>query len=76
MVDSRVNWLRAASLGTSIATTLAGTVLGGFFLGRYLDSRWGTGPWLQFSATMVGLILGGAYVVYTLMRLGTEKNEK
>lgn len=70
-----VTLIKAASVGTSIATGLAGTVLGGFFLGKYFDLRWGTTPWLELVFTLIGLVLGGSYVVVTLKRLGMDNDK-
>ena len=68
--------VKAMAFGTSIATTLAGLVGGGYFLGRYLDQRWGTQPWLQLLLMIVGLILGGSYLVLTLRKFGVFDDEK
>ena len=76
MTDNRKSWLKAASLGTSIASTLAGLVLCGFFLGKYLDALWGTRPWLEFVLMLVGLVLGGVYLVMTLIKLSAVDHEK
>ncbi len=76
MNDNRKSLLKAASLGTSIASTLAGLVLCGFFLGKYLDALWGTRPWLTFVLMLVGLVLGGVYLVMTLIKLGAVDHEK
>ncbi|MFZ3101441.1 MAG: AtpZ/AtpI family protein [Desulfitobacteriaceae bacterium] len=76
MKDNRKSWLKAASLGTSIASTLAGLVLCGFFLGKYIDALWGTRPWWTFVLMLVGLVLGGAYLAMTLIKLSADDYEK
>ena len=44
-----------------------------FFLGYYLDGRWGTGPWLMLAGAAVGFA-GGLYSLFkTLSRLSSPK---
>jgi F0F1-type ATP synthase assembly protein I len=76
MAENRNALLKAIVFGTTIASTLAGLVLGGFFLGRYLDTIWGTRPWMQFILILAGVILGGINIVLTLMKIGKTSNEK
>jgi len=71
MGEGRFTWVKAAALGTTMATTLAGLVFGGFLLGRYLDSRWGTQPVLLLVFMLGGLVLGGVYIVVALKEFGT-----
>lgn len=76
MSENRVTLLKAMAFGTSIATTLAGLVGGGYLLGRFLDQRLGTQPWLQLLFMLLGLILGGSYLVVTLRKFGvTDEKE-
>jgi len=63
-------WLRYAALGSSIATTLAGLAGGGFFLGKYLDDRWGTDPIFKIGLIIIGVFLGISYMIVTLNKLG------
>lgn len=54
---------------------LAASVVGGLFLGHYLDGRWGLSPWL----TMTGLVLGAVGGFYNLVRIlnwNQERQEK
>lgn len=69
-------WQKAVAVGTSIASSVAGLVGGGFFLGRYLDARWGTLPLLTISMMIVGLILGAIYLVITLKEFGAADDKK
>lgn len=66
MARDQKTWQQALAIGSSIATSLAGLVWGGFLLGRYLDNRWGTQPWLTIVLMLSGLVLGGSYLVFTL----------
>jgi F0F1-type ATP synthase assembly protein I len=76
MGENRTTLIKAMAFGTSIATSLAGLVGGGYLLGRYLDQRWGTQPWLQLLLMIAGLILGGSYLVLTLRKFGVLDDEK
>lgn len=66
MAANQKSWQKALAIGSSIASTLAGLVGGGFFLGRYLDARWGTKPWLTLGLMLCGVALGAWYLVVTL----------
>ena len=71
MANNRKAW-KAIEMGSHISTSLAGLVGGGFLLGRYLDNRWGTQPWLTIILIVSGLVLGGSYLVITLKRYGAS----
>lgn len=76
MGDNRFTVVKAMAFGTSIATTLAALVGGGYLLGRYLDQRWGTQPWLQLLFILLGLVFGGSYLVVSLRKLGITDDKK
>ena len=76
MKENRATLVKAIAFGTSIATTLAGLVGGGFLLGRYLDARFGSSPWLQLLAMFGGIVLGGAYLVSTLRKFGNTDEQR
>lgn len=69
-------WIKAVSLGTSIPATFAGLVMGGFYLGRYLDRLLNTSPWLQLLLMFGGMVLSGFYFAYALKALGMTDDEK
>lgn len=69
MARNQKSWQKAVTVGSTISTSLAGLVGGGFLLGRYLDARWGTYPWFILILMLSGLVLGGSYVVITLKKL-------
>lgn len=72
MARNQKSWQKAVAIGSSIATTLAGLVGGGFFLGSYLDARWGTQPWLTLGLMLSGLVLGVSYLVITLKEWASD----
>jgi len=76
MARNKKSWQKAVSVGSSIATSLAGLVGGGFLLGNYLDARWSTRPWLTLSLMLVGLALGASYLVITLKEFGASDDKK
>jgi len=55
----------AASLYLAVPTLLAASILVGFFLGQWADSRFGTEPFLM----IVGLVLGMAAAGREMYRL-------
>ncbi|KUO61977.1 MAG: ATPase [Gracilibacter sp. BRH_c7a] len=70
------NWVRYMALGSMIATSLAGLVGGGYFLGNFLDSLLGTDPILKIVIMLLGVALGIAYLVFTLRKLGKVNDEQ
>ncbi|HBP63560.1 MAG TPA: ATPase [Desulfosporosinus sp.] len=76
MAKDPKSWQKAVTMGSSISTSVAGLVGGGYLLGRYLDARWGTRPWLTLSLMLVGLALGAFYLVITLKEFGASDDKK
>ena len=79
MNDNRKSLLKAASIGTSIASTLAGLVLCGFFLGKYLDALWGTHPWMKFVHSAIRRMRRSFFVrlgIITLVVVGVARFQK
>lgn len=62
-------FLVAFGIYGAIGFQLAATVVGGLFLGSWLDKKWGTSPWL----TLIGLTAGSIGGFYNLIRLLTWK---
>ncbi len=68
--------LRQAGPYMTLGIQLALTVLVFFFIGRWLDSLWNTGPWMMVALTLAGSI--GALIKFfmTVIQLGKrEENE-
>lgn len=77
MSDKNMNsWVRYMAWGTTIATALAGLVGGGYVLGNFLDSLWGTDPWLKVFLMLGGVILGIAYLIVSLHKIGDSDHEE
>ena len=70
-------WLAGA--GTSYLTLgmqLALAVIVFFFFGRWLDSVWGTAPWMMLCGLLVG-IGGGLYgFIRTVLQMGREADKE
>ena len=52
-------------LGLGITFTV--TILAFLFLGRWLDTKLGTEPWLMLLGAATGLTLGFVHMIYTLL---------
>ena len=52
-------------LGLGITFTV--TILAFLFLGRWLDTKLGTEPWLMLFGAAIGLTLGFVHMIYTLL---------
>ncbi|EHQ92268.1 AtpZ/AtpI family protein [Desulfosporosinus youngiae] len=76
MAGERKSWQKAFVVGTSISSTLAIVVGGGFYLGRYLDGLWKTEPLFTIGLMLAGLGLGGSYLVITLKKFGASDDKK
>jgi len=76
MARNQKSWQKAVTMGSTISTSLAGLVGGGYLLGHYLDAHWGTQPWLTLSLMLVGLALGAGYLVVTLKEFGASDDKK
>lgn len=60
-------------LGT-VSFSLALHVIGGFFLGRYLDERWGTAPILVMLGTILGAFTG-FYGIYKVVMKDVARSD-
>lgn len=72
MKGNRTSVMKAVAIGTTIGSSLAGLVLGGYFLGRYIGDLLNWHPWAEILSILLGLGLGLAYMIDTLIRLGKE----
>lgn len=70
------NWVKNMALGSMIATSLAGLVAGGYLLGSFLDSLWGTDPFLKIFLIFLGVALGIAYLIFSLSKFGKSNDEQ
>ncbi len=68
----------AASQGEMMGVGLqfAGAILLFLFLGRWLDARLGTKPWLLLAGVLLGAVLGFLSMYRTLVIKPRERQEK
>jgi ATP synthase protein I len=71
-----------ASLGTAVGPFLtlglqtAISVAAFFFLGQWLDGKFGTSPWLMITGAVVGIAGALLYFIRTVTRLAREQDEE
>ena len=53
----------------SLGSELVVSVLGGFFVGQWLDKKLGTSPWLM----LVGSLFGITVALYRLIKIANER---
>ncbi len=73
----RRSGLRSAGLLLAIPTLLIVSPLVGFFLGSWLDRRFGTSPWLLLVGLVLGFVAAGreTYLIYRRYQAEEEENE-
>ena len=49
---------RALGLTGGIGAVMAACILGGYFIGRYLDAKFGTAPWLLITSLLITMVAG------------------
>ena len=52
---------------------LVAPILLGVFVGRWLDGRWGTKPWLLVVGSVLGLVLGFYSFLRSVLPIGKGK---
>ncbi|OAT79837.1 hypothetical protein A6M21_15125 [Desulfotomaculum copahuensis] len=60
-------------MASIVSFQLAGSVLVGYFLGRFLDGRLGTTPWLMVAGILSGIAAG---VIGTIQVVGRFFEQK
>ncbi len=55
-----------------IPTLLLIAPLVGFFLGRFLDTKFGTDPWISFIGLVAGFVAAGREIVSIIRRVRAE----
>lgn len=76
MATNQKSWQKALILCSSIGTTLAALVIGGYFLGEYIDARFVTKPLFTLVLMIGGLLLGVSYLVIKLIEFGASDDKK
>ncbi|GAX61961.1 hypothetical protein SCALIN_C28_0163 [Candidatus Scalindua japonica] len=73
--DSRSTF-RALGLTSSLGFVMAACLAGGYFGGRYLDSKLGTEPWLLIASLLLCLTAGVVEICNVLKKAIKEIEEK
>lgn len=73
--SGREAW-QAIGLVSAIGVDLASCTVAGVFLGKWLDSLWGTAPWMLLVGILLGLTGGVMGVVKLLQKFGPEAKSK
>ncbi|MCL1853387.1 MAG: AtpZ/AtpI family protein [Peptococcaceae bacterium] len=68
MEKKPLSWIHYTAIGTGISATLAGLVVGGYFLGSFLDRRFDSDPLWTLLTIFVALGLGVAYLGFMIWR--------
>ena len=58
-----------------IGAVMAASILGGYFVGRYLDSKFGTAPWLLIASLLITMV-AGFLEVYKIVKKATKETTK
>lgn len=61
--------MRMAAMIANAMLTKAIILIAAFFLGRWLDQRFGTDPWLMFLCVLVGLAVGIWWIILLTRKL-------
>jgi ATP synthase protein I len=72
----RQTWGREFGPFLTIGIQLAIAVVAFFFLGRWLDSLFGTAPWLMLTGLVLGITGGLVQFLRTALRLGRREDEE
>ena len=69
---------RALGLTGGIGAVMAACILGGYFIGRYLDAKFGTAPWLLIASLLITMVAGflEVYKIVKKVTKETTKNDK
>ena len=73
--DSRSTY-RALGLTSGIGFVMAACLAGGYFGGRYLDSKFGTEPWLLIASLLLCLTAGIVEICNILKKAMKELERK
>lgn len=68
--------VRALGITGGIGFMMAACVLGGYFVGSYLDSKLGTAPWLLVTFLLMGLAAGFIETYNIVKKLNKETDKK
>jgi len=76
--DSDESGLRNAGMLLAIPSLLIAAPLVGFFLGRWLDRRFATNPWLTIAGVVLGFVAAGreTYLIIRRVEADEERDQR
>lgn len=76
MRENQRKWIRNAGLASSIGIVLVVATFIGFFFGKWLDEKLGTGPWLMLLFTLMGIAAGFIEVFRIARQISSEDENR
>ncbi len=69
---------RALGLTGGIGAVMAACILSGYYIGRYLDAKFDTAPWLLIASLLITMVAGflEVYKIVKKVTKETTKNDK
>lgn len=74
--DEQASAFRAAGPYLTLGIQLAATIVLLFFIGRYLDQRFATAPWLMIVGLTIGCVGGLIKFIRTVQTLANEEDQR
>jgi F0F1-type ATP synthase assembly protein I len=74
LFDDERSALRGFAPFLTLGIQLALAVVVFFFLGKWLDGRFNTSPWLMFGGLIIGVVGGMVKFITSVMKLGQQQD--
>ena len=71
--DTQIKALKALGISSTIGTGLATSVYIGYYIGTFLDEKWGTEPWFLLIGVIGGMGLGIFGTIQIITNFWKEK---
>ncbi len=73
MAKDDYKWVRRAASASSIGLVLVFSIVIGYFFGSWLDSKFGTTPWLMLLFTLMGIAAGFIEMIKLALQLSKDE---
>ena len=73
--DNKYRYVHQVGLYTAIPIILVAGPAVGFFIGDYIDKRFGTAPWFMVALVILGLIASARQTIQIINRAGKDNNK-
>ncbi len=74
LFDEEHGALRGFAPFLTLGIQLALSVVVFFFIGKWLDGRFNTSPWLMFGGLLIGVVGGMVKFITAVMKLGQQQD--